>query len=1202
VFYQNEYAFHDQIHYQDDDYRNFQTPLIATDDPNGKSLIAKQYANISKSYIGDEFPKDISFTLAPEWTSKNVTINYEGLGIKRDWVTNGGFDSDINGWTYQTNNPSGFTLEGHSGAYGQPLGSSKFRMTGARSAGDYAYFEQNISISEEFKPGNTRFSTDYYMVWTSTFNGSFFISLIIDGVEKNQTVHLEDITDNYWHSLIIEYDPIAYGQSLPNNITLRVGVYTWEDGSISPWNEMYFDNIKCEILTKPNNPDIIKVNDNEFNQNYTSINTDYGEGYSFIDVERYRSVSDEITFTIYQNITDILDLNIDTITINSCAEKSIYTKVLGITGSNYMLGSNISWYTELSISSIPPDYASWVEIEKPSDWLFTHITDGYEAVQTESCLGTNFGLTRLKIPTDILGPGLWKFEAISKNYMSEGNLGVWNSTSFESSTRLTFGDLFRIAISLNDTISLPNTLINCSIFSPNGSVYWEESNEPTTYDVSFGNFTVGSNMTVGKYTVKVKWTNSQNFSSIEKVGYWEFEFDVWHQSVLTAVTPFFEIVTGDPLLVKAKLTDTNVNSSIAFATLKYNSTFGQSGNMVYQGSGIYLADIDTSSLDLGNYYISVNSTTDYYENQTAVNFIHINVISQALVLDVPHTVLEAMANSYALCQVNVTGAISGALIGNASISTNWQKFYNIIDHNNGTYTLNFSTSNLPTQGFIETFHISLYANKTDYGETSSFITMTIQPIQTILNANSSFINAKINEIIDIKLNYSIEGSGLLIQEANYSVLWSSLYNVIPNGQGVIIRLNTVNLSIDTYTAIVKVEKVGYETEFKTITIIVDYVAFELNPINFEDSVETLAGVTSTIIIKLIDPDTHIPIDNASVFYSWEFGIGYFNFIDNGTYELGLSIPQNIKGNYKMTVIVSKQDSVYKTTEFSFIISADLPTQSTSFPWFLLPILIAVISILGIVSLRSYVFIPYKNRRESQLLAKTQRYKDIMNIETILISGRESGIHLYSKSYSLLKNYQNELLTGFIQAITLISNEIVGEEKLEKISIKSDKLKEIEKIIELDFKHFNFFISDYKDLRCIFILKDKASERFKNAAAEFLSSLDMQLSDKLRRWDGSLEAFNSVLPPLLEKHFNLFYREKFKINPDIDFPQITKEGEFSKIGKRLLNVIVSMARVQQEFYLKDVLKSVQVKNKDKLIEALEIIIEKQIIISSVRINA
>ncbi|MHA2009988.1 MAG: hypothetical protein ACXABO_21190 [Promethearchaeota archaeon] len=61
---------------------------------------------------------------------------------------------------------------------------------------------------------------------------------------------------------------------------------------------------------------------------------------------------------------------------------------------------------------------------------------------------------------------------------------------------------------------------------------------------------------------------SDNFSSTNQVGYKEVDFIIWHHSTLTAEIPFFEIVTGDPLLVKVKLTDIDVNSFIAFTNVR----------------------------------------------------------------------------------------------------------------------------------------------------------------------------------------------------------------------------------------------------------------------------------------------------------------------------------------------------------------------------------------------------------------------------------------------------------------------------------------------------------------------------------------------------------------------------------------------------------------------------------------------------------
>jgi hypothetical protein len=476
--------------------------------------------------------------------------------------------------------------------------------------------------------------------------------------------------------------------------------------------------------------------------------------------------------------------------------------------------------------------------------------------------------------------------------------------------------------------------------------------------------------------------------------------------------------------------------------------------------------------------------------------------------------------------------------------------------------------------------------------------MTVYPIQTIIGVNKSTFIVDLGESVDIKINYTVEGSEFLILGANCSVDWPSLYNRTSDTQGFVVRFDTVNLSIDTYTAIIKLEKPGFETAYKSITVIINRIDIKVNTIDFQDSIKAFLGDTIRIRINLTESRSEIFIENASISYSWAFGVGNFDYVANGTYQLEMKLPGTVEGDYKMKLTILKEDSIYKSREFSFLISIRAREQPNYLIWVIISGLLIGISILGIISLRSYVFIPLKRKKESDLLAKTQKYKDIMNIETILISNRHSGIHLYSKSYSLLKNYQNELLTGFIQAITLISNEIVGKEKLEKISIKADNYKGIEKIIELDFKHFNFFICDYKDLRIIFILKDKASERLKNKSAEFLSSMDLLVSDKLKKWDGSLDAFNDVLPSLLEKHFHLNYKEKFKINPVINTPLITKEGEFNKVGKRLLNVIVSMTSVQEEFYLEDALTTVHGKNKDKLIEALEKLIEGHIIISSI----
>ena len=208
----------------------------------------------------------------------------------------------------------------------------------------------------------------------------------------------------------LEYNPEIYGQMLPGNVTVRVGIWT-NELSTSTSAELRLDNIKYELWTKPNQTGIIKVYDNEFAQNHTFYNSSYGEGYSFIDTERTRAISDEIVFTIYSNISNLLDFTIDEITITSYGVKEFNSTVSSKIGSLYTIGENISWQVEFSLF-IPAYYNSWVEIDKPSDWSFVCIIDGFETDMVGCCLGIGYGSKKLIIPNSILGPGLWSLSLI----------------------------------------------------------------------------------------------------------------------------------------------------------------------------------------------------------------------------------------------------------------------------------------------------------------------------------------------------------------------------------------------------------------------------------------------------------------------------------------------------------------------------------------------------------------------------------------------------------------------------------------------------------------------------------------------------------------------------------------------------------------------------------------------------------------------
>ena len=64
-------------------------------------------------------------------------------------------------------------------------------------------------------------------------------------------------------------------------------------------------------------------------------------------------------------------------------------------------------------------------------------------------------------------------------------------------------------------------------------------------------------------------------------------------------------------------------------------------------------------------------------------------------------------------------------------------------------------------------------------------------------------------------------------------------------------------------------------------------------------------------------------------------------------------------------------------------------------------LIAIIGIFGVLSLRSYVILPKRRRRETELINKVQVFKDVWNIRAVILIHKQSGLPIYSEEISIM---------------------------------------------------------------------------------------------------------------------------------------------------------------------------------------------------------
>jgi len=522
-------------------------------------------------------------------------------------------------------------------------------------------------------------------------------------------------------------------------------------------------------------------------------------------------------------------------------------------------------------------------------------------------------------------------------------------------------------------------------------------------------------------------------------------------------------------------------------------------------------------------------------------------------------------------------------------------------------TVIFSSFNIATHnstGGMHNFTI-FWGNRTSIGGCKSNFVITHDSYITLLRPEDAELDnstgGSVGDILPLRIYLRDSENNVPISNALLSFNWTSgpIY-MVEIGLGIYDAvLDTSDLgSLGLYTIIISSYKIGYEIS-----------TFNLKINLGENTVLQRLGSDSSIIIKA---------NSTITFYYYsevdDEGITGATIAINITNPIYYIVTETSPGTYSIkinTIFLDKIGTYQLLFEFSAlgyepqthvyqfkIVNPPPPGGSNPFLVLIIIISAAVILVLGSLSIRSYVILPRKRRKEADLLTRTQGFKDMKNIQAIVVSHRLSGIPLYTKSYSLLEKQKKELFSGFIQAITAIGEEIAGK----RITADAENVKKtaggIERLIELDFKYFYCLICDREEIRIVLVLQDRASEQLKEIITNLATSIILTHSDILSDWDGSIEIFEKEIPSIIDQYFNFFYKEGFILNNPQYIATMRKETEFSKMETRILNTIYSIAKNKSEFFLEDIVQTVHEDNKDLIIDSIETLLDKKIIISNI----
>jgi len=341
-------------------------------------------------------------------------------------------------------------------------------------------------------------------------------------------------------------------------------------------------------------------------------------------------------------------------------------------------------------------------------------------------------------------------------------------------------------------------------------------------------------------------------------------------------------------------------------------------------------------------------------------------------------------------------------------------------------------------------------------------------------------------------------------------------------------------------------------------------------------------------IKLIDT-------NATSLFQ-EAKIGGFDITSMISKEENVSIDIQLyiadEFVYDQIITVSIDDVFLEISYVEFIHEEDI---STFLLWLFITALLVIIGILGSLSLRSYVFLPRQQRKQSYLILRTQKFKDIRNLQVILAMHKPSGLPVYSQSYSSIMKGKNTLFSGFIQAVSIIGDEMTKSDiKVSKKKRHKDKL-DFHKVVELDFKQFHCLILDVEELRIVLILKSKSSKRLKEILVHFSFAVYVKVSERLKNWNNDNHSFDEFIQPLVYEYFDIYYKDPFKVNiQESELLKYKKKLNLSKFEFHIMNTAFLLLKEKSHFKLMDILEKETDKNEDEIINALESLIEFKLI--------
>jgi hypothetical protein len=580
-------------------------------------------------------------------------------------------------------------------------------------------------------------------------------------------------------------------------------------------------------------------------------------------------------------------------------------------GNKSRIIAQISNLTDISPENVE-NYEANLTIIDPDEslWYFNStgpLTDGLIIFPNMTFSGTNSseGLYYYKI--EWVGNNQGGY--IEGNFKILHNLMILpnNPTSLAAQNMIykKYGQAIYLEVYLNDTdLNLP--ILNAGVYVNWTNATYHPINKQLN---SLGGGYYGTNLetaylpTEGIHTIIIN-ASKQNFVNFSN----HFEVDARTTSI-HVLEPSFQVPIGDLINITASYND-SFGNPISNGNLTYNEPTLGSGNLTEYLPGFYFFTVDSSELEIGNYYINLNS--EKYGSISSQALLLVNKINT----DINYTKaisVETLDSFLLRIYINDTDHGNGLPVSSVNVSyvldtLSGNLTDEIIIGNIGYYNTTINATLIPK---AIPYDLIISFTHENYSFPSVIISVTVQSIQTDIYPLKSIYEIYYNGLINLSVTYNFS-NGDPINGANLTYLESTIGsgNLTELGEGVYYFTINSSVPIGTYSILVSCNNYGYTAE--NILLKVEAINTDVNYTS-AISVETLETFNVRIFVN--DTDHNMPIIGINATYellSLNGNLTDENFIGNaGFYNTTINTtlsPRDVP--YYLVITLDKQNYTF----------------------------------------------------------------------------------------------------------------------------------------------------------------------------------------------------------------------------------------------------------------------------------------------------